>query len=87
MLICADHLRASTKNSQIYELCLQHPSEILSAIRKSESFQGVLVLENAAAYFLMDISEVHLRCLGNCYKNAGFFYSNRAVIFRESVFA
>lgn len=52
MLICADHLHANTKNSQIYELCLQHPSEILSAIRKSESFQRMLMLENVAAYFV-----------------------------------
>lgn len=52
MLICADRLHASTKNSQIYELCLQHPPEILSAIRESKSFQRVLMLENAAAYFV-----------------------------------
>lgn len=52
MLVCADRLRGSTKNSQIYELCLQHPSDILSAIRKSKSFQRVLMLENAAAYFV-----------------------------------
>lgn len=52
MLICADHLYASKKNSQINELRLQRSLEILSTIRKSESFQRGLMLENAAAYFV-----------------------------------
>lgn len=34
------------------ELRLQHSSEVLSTIRKSESFQRGLMLENAAAYFV-----------------------------------
>lgn len=52
MLVCADRLHASTKNSQIYKLRLKHPSEILSAIRKRESLQRVLMLENAVTYFV-----------------------------------
>lgn len=52
MLVCADRLHANTKNSQIYKLRLKHPSEILSAVRKRESLQRVLMLENAVTYFV-----------------------------------